>query len=210
VSQFRWYTSLIKPASSNLAISLFITSFLCWVKLPCKDVPIFLEEFDELEFLFRVQTDPHMSIFRWFIQGQWNCLGEVVLWMDGCLGCLGLRHDRVRVGLGQGCLQLLEFYGRQKLVCRLSALPITIVSAFYIPFDGDDSFWAFHLQNQVGILRNHHELGQCRPPEECIVCHLKIGYLKLHVLGAEVLLSPEGHGKSDLAGGGATAPGTIP
>jgi hypothetical protein len=29
--------------------------------LPCKDVPIFLEEFDEREFLFGIQTDPHMS-----------------------------------------------------------------------------------------------------------------------------------------------------
>jgi hypothetical protein len=30
-------------------------------RLPCKDVPIFLEEFDEREFLFRLHTIPHMS-----------------------------------------------------------------------------------------------------------------------------------------------------
>jgi hypothetical protein len=29
--------------------------------LPCKDVPIFIEEFDECEFLFVIQTIPHMS-----------------------------------------------------------------------------------------------------------------------------------------------------
>jgi hypothetical protein len=28
---------------------------------PCEDVPIFLEEFDEREFLFGIQTIPHMS-----------------------------------------------------------------------------------------------------------------------------------------------------
>jgi hypothetical protein len=32
VSQFGWYTSLMKPVSKSLAISLFITSFLSWVK----------------------------------------------------------------------------------------------------------------------------------------------------------------------------------
>jgi hypothetical protein len=32
-------------------------------KLPCKDVSIFLEEFDEREFLFRIQTIPHISGF---------------------------------------------------------------------------------------------------------------------------------------------------
>jgi hypothetical protein len=51
-------------------------------------------------------------------------------------------------------------------------------------------------------VRNCHELGEHRPPEECIVCNLKIGYLKLHVLGAKVFPDPEGHGKSDLADGG--------
>jgi hypothetical protein len=35
--------------------------------LPCEDVLIFLEEFDEREFLFRIQTVPHMSDLGWFI-----------------------------------------------------------------------------------------------------------------------------------------------
>jgi hypothetical protein len=76
-SQSGWYTSLIKPASNNLPIFFFITSFFVlgemseslldwlgtWVqmefvlnqfprdsrhlnRLPCKYVPVFLEEFD--------------------------------------------------------------------------------------------------------------------------------------------------------------------
>jgi hypothetical protein len=32
VSQSRWYTSLMKPVSNNLAISFFIAYFLSWVK----------------------------------------------------------------------------------------------------------------------------------------------------------------------------------
>jgi hypothetical protein len=44
---------------------------------------------------------------------------------------------------------------------------------------------------------------------KCIVCRLKIGYLKLHVLGAEVLPSLKGQGKSDLADGGHCCFGTF-
>jgi hypothetical protein len=32
-------------------------------RLPCKDIPIFLEEFDKHELLFGVQAIPHMSDF---------------------------------------------------------------------------------------------------------------------------------------------------
>jgi hypothetical protein len=48
---------------------------------------------------------------------------------------------------------------------------------------------------------NRHELGECWPSKECIVCHFKIGYLKLHVLGEKVLSNPKRHGKSNLADG---------
>jgi hypothetical protein len=59
-------------------------------------------------------------------------------------------------------------------------------------------------------VRNCHELGKCRSPEERIVRCLEVGYLELHVFSMEVFLSPEGHGKSDLANGGTAALGTIP
>jgi hypothetical protein len=38
-------------------------------RLPCEDVPIFLEEFDEREFLFGVQTIPHVSNLRGLLRG---------------------------------------------------------------------------------------------------------------------------------------------
>jgi hypothetical protein len=36
-------------------------------RLPCEDVPIFLEEFDKREFLFGIQIIPHMSNHRGLI-----------------------------------------------------------------------------------------------------------------------------------------------
>jgi hypothetical protein len=171
-------------------------------RLPCEDVPIFLEEFDEREFLFGVQIVPYISTLGGLIQGEWDRLAECVLQLDGQLGRLGLGHNWVWVGLGQGFLQFFELCGRQQHINHLAALLVTVISTLYVPFDGDDSVWARHLQNQVGIVKNCHELGECRPPEECVVCRFEIGYLKLHALGVEVLPSPKGHGKSDLATGG--------
>jgi hypothetical protein len=59
-------------------------------RLPCEDVPIFLEEFDEREFLFKIQTVAYMSNIGRFLRGQQNRLAECVLPLDGRLG---LEHD---------------------------------------------------------------------------------------------------------------------
>jgi hypothetical protein len=64
-------------------------------RLPCEDVPIFLEEFDKREFLFRIQIIANVSILRRLLRRQWNRLAECVLRLDGRLGGPGLGHDRV-------------------------------------------------------------------------------------------------------------------
>jgi hypothetical protein len=46
---------------SWFAVSIFPRNSKHVSRLPCEDVPIFLEEFDEREFLFGVKTVPHMS-----------------------------------------------------------------------------------------------------------------------------------------------------
>jgi hypothetical protein len=38
-------------------------------RLPCKDVPIFLKEFDERGFLFKVQVIPHVSNLAGLLHG---------------------------------------------------------------------------------------------------------------------------------------------
>jgi hypothetical protein len=79
-------------------------------RLPCEDVHIFLEEFDEREFLFGIQIVAYVSNLGRFLRGQQSHLAECVLQLDGHLG---LGHDRVWWGLGQGLLQLLELCGRR-------------------------------------------------------------------------------------------------
>jgi hypothetical protein len=55
-------------------------------KLSCDDVPIFLEEIDEREFLFGIQIVAYMGNLERVLRGQWNYLTECVLWLDGRLG----------------------------------------------------------------------------------------------------------------------------
>jgi hypothetical protein len=73
--------------------------------LLCEDVPIFQEEFDEHEFLFRIQAVAHMSNLGRFLRGQEDHFVECVLRLDGHLGGLCPRHDQLQGGLGQGLLQ---------------------------------------------------------------------------------------------------------
>jgi hypothetical protein len=48
-------------------------------RLPCVDVHIFFEEFDECEFLFGIQTISHMRNLGGLISREWDHLAECVL-----------------------------------------------------------------------------------------------------------------------------------
>jgi hypothetical protein len=61
-------------------------------------------------------------------------------------------------------------------------------------------FW--HLQNQVGIIRDCHKLGKGRSSKESVLRHLKVSHLKLQVFSTEIFLSRKGHGKGNLTDGG--------
>jgi hypothetical protein len=87
-------------------------------RLPCEDVPIFLKEFDECEFLFRIQTIAYVSNLGRLLRGQWNCLAECVLQLDGRLGGLGLEHDRVWGDSAKACFNSWSSIG----VVSLSAV----------------------------------------------------------------------------------------
>jgi hypothetical protein len=67
-------------------------------RLSCKDVPIFLEEFDEHEFLFRIQCVAYVSNLGRLLRRQQYLLAECVLRLDGRFGGLGVGHDRVQGG----------------------------------------------------------------------------------------------------------------
>jgi hypothetical protein len=163
-------------------------------RLRCEDVPIFLEEFDERELLFKFHIIAYVSNLGRLLRGQWNHFAERVLRLDGRLGGLGVRNDWVRGGggaLGQGLLQILELCGRHESIDRLTALLITVIVLLDVSPDGDDTTWPWHVEDQACIMWDCHELGEYWPSQESVVSCLKIGDHKLKVLRAEIFLSPK-------------------
>jgi hypothetical protein len=74
-------------------------------RLPCKDVPILLEEFDEHEFLFGVQIIAYVSNLGRLLHGQQDSFAERVQRLDRHHGGLGLKHYRVQGDLAKACFK---------------------------------------------------------------------------------------------------------
>jgi hypothetical protein len=87
-------------------------------------------------FLFVIQIVAYVSNLGRPLRGQWNCLTECV---PRLIGHLGLRHDQVWAGLGQGLLQLLELCRHRQSVDCLTTLPIAVKSPLDVSPDGDDA-----------------------------------------------------------------------
>jgi hypothetical protein len=85
-------------------------------RLPYKNVPILLEEFDEREFLFGVQTVAYVSHLRRFLCGQQNCFAECVHQLDGHLGSLGIENDRVRGDSAKACFRSWSYADASNLL----------------------------------------------------------------------------------------------
>jgi hypothetical protein len=88
-------------------------------RLPCEDVPIFLEEYDERKFLFGIQGVAFVSNLRRFLYRQWDLLADCVLPLDGLFGGLGVRHDRL---WGDSAMASLNFWS------SMDAASLSVVS----------------------------------------------------------------------------------
>jgi hypothetical protein len=90
-------------------------------RLPYKDVPIFLEEFDKHEFLFEIQGVAYVSNLGRFLHRQWYLLPKCVLF------------------------QLPVFCRCCQSISHLVALLVVVISSLDVSLDGDDSTWSCHL-----------------------------------------------------------------
>jgi hypothetical protein len=98
-------------------------------RLPSKNVPNFVEEFDEREFLFGVQTVAYVSHLRRFLRRQRAILLSVSSgWMDVLEVLTLVLTGSGGVGLGQGLLQLLELCRCHQSISSLTALSVTVKS----------------------------------------------------------------------------------
>jgi hypothetical protein len=104
-------------------------------------------------------------------------------------------------GISQGLFQLLELWGCCQSVSHLTALLVAVIGLLDVSPNGNDPTWSWHLQYQVGVMRNRHQLDECRPSQQSVVRSLKIIHLKFYSFSLEVLPSLEGYGKRDLTDG---------
>jgi hypothetical protein len=66
----------------------------------------------------------------------------------------------------------------------LDSVPLTLVGVLEVPQHHDHTTWSWHLQLEVGVVQDNHELGVARPPE-----YGDVGYLEVDNFKGECLLS---------------------
>src|SRR5688500_5254239 len=93
------------------------------------------------------------------------------------------RRNRRWLG-GEGCLN-----GHSETLC----------GTLEVGTHSYDSSWSRHLQYHVCIVRNGHEFGQSRPPDDGVVPAVEVRHLEPQELGSVVLRSSEGDRHVDVA-----------
>jgi hypothetical protein len=76
--------------------------------------------------------------------------------------------------------------------------------------DGDDPVGARHLELEVGVVGDDHELGVARSPQHRVVGSLEPNHLEREGFLLEVGGSPEADGQIDCPRGWTRLPGMIP
>ena len=156
---------------------------------PRENVGVCAEKVDEHCFLFGIElgADPDLlggvvarierdgfDRLRWLkVAGMalhvWRLLGEALLVGDEGLG----------FGEGLGALHTLD----------VAFVRVSVRGA-----DGDDPVGARHLELEVGVVGDDHELGVAWPPQHCVVGSSEPDHLELEGFPSEVGGSPEADG----------------
>ena len=121
--------------------------------------------------------------------------GDLLLARREVLCCLGNKNRVPR-----------SFQG----VRELDVLGLTRIGGMQISVDREDPFWSWHLQKKIRVVGDRHELGKGGSSQDGMVGGLKLGELKVDVLGAVVVAivvsSAEGDRQGDRPTGVDPAP----
>ena len=88
----------------------------------------------------------------------------------------------------------------------LDALDVALVCVLAHRADRDDVVGAQHLELEVGVVGDHHELGIAWSPENRMVVHREPDHVKSENLPSKVLASPKVDGQVDLPKGVGSVP----
>jgi hypothetical protein len=75
---------------------------------------------------------------------------------------------------------------------------LIVVGLLEAALDGDEPLWVEHLELQVGVVRDGHELGEAQSTEEGVVDAEEVNHLESEWLLIEVVRLAEGDVESDV------------
>jgi hypothetical protein len=172
---------------------------------PCENFGVCAEKVNEHCFLFGVElgADPDLLggvVARVERDGlnrlRWLEVAGMALYVLRPLGeALQVGDEGLRFGEGLGVLH---------------ALHITFVRVSVHGADGDDPVGARHLELEVGVVGDDHELGVAWPPQHCVVGSSEPDHLEREGFPSEVGGSPEADEQIELSEGLDAFPGDDP
>jgi hypothetical protein len=172
---------------------------------PRKNLGICAEKVDEHCFLFGVELEADPDLLGGVVAGVERDGLNRLCWFEVAGVALRIWHllgKALQVG-DEG----LRF-GEDLSV--LHALHVAFIRVSIRGSDGDDPVGARHLELEVGVVGDDHELGVAWSPQHCVVGSLKPDHLERESFLSEVGGSPEADRQIELSKGLDALPGMIP
>ena len=168
---------------------------------PCEHIGIHVEKVDKHGFLFAVEggADP-----------QRLAIGAVGVDRDELDGLYGLKSPGTALGVRHFATELVEVddegLGLHDSLGVLNAFDIAVVCMLVRGLDSDDAVGARHLELEVGVVRDRHELGVAWAPQDSVISPLKPNHLEGKDLLAVVGGGAEADGQVDVHEGSRALP----
>jgi hypothetical protein len=172
---------------------------------PRKDFGVRAEKVDEHCFLFGVKLGADPYLLGGVVAGVERDGFDHLSWLE--VAGVALRIWRL---LGEALQVGDEGLGFGEGLGILHALHVAFVRVSVRGADGDDPVGARHLELEVGVVGDDHELGVAWPPQHCVVGSSEPDHLEREGFLSEVGGSPEADGQIELPKGLDEFPGDDP
>jgi hypothetical protein len=172
---------------------------------PRKNLGVRAEKVDEHCFLFGVELGADPDLLGGVVAGVERDGLNRLSWLE--VAGVALRIWRL---LGEALQVGDEGLGFGEGLGVLHALHVAFVRVSVRGADGDDPVGARHLELEVGVVGDDHELGVAWSPQHCMVGSSEPDHLEREGFFSEVGGSPEADGQIELSKGLDALPGDDP
>jgi hypothetical protein len=163
---------------------------------PHENFGVCTEKVDEHIFLFGVELGADPDLLGGVVAGVEREGLNRLCWLE--VADMALHVWRL---LGEALLVGEEGLGFGEGLGVLHALHVAFVRVSVRGADGDDPVGARHLELEVGVVGDGHELGVARPPQHCVVGSSEPDHLEREGFPSEVGGSPEADRQIELSEG---------